>query len=216
MNSSSRSLRLAPLVPATALAAALLLAAPSIRAQFKVIGADGKVTYSDREPSASEGRVSALGARGAASQAAEADLPFEVRQAAAKYPITLYTTNGVCEPCNQARQFLKQRGVPFSERQAVSEEDIEALEKISGGREAPTMMLGTQVLRGFAADSWTQYLDAAGYPRESRLPSTYQYRPAAPIAQRRDAAAVAPAPPPVNPTAPAPSPAPPRSGPIRF
>jgi glutaredoxin len=216
MNSSSRSLRLAPLVPATALAAALLLAAPSIRAQFKVIGADGKVTYSDREPSASEGRVSALGARGAASQAAEADLPFEVRQAAAKYPITLYTTNGVCEPCNQARQFLKQRGVPFSERQAVSEEDIEALEKISGGREAPTMMLGTQVLRGFAADSWTQYLDAAGYPRESRLPSTYQYRPAAPIAQRRDAAAVAPAPPPVNATAPAPSPAPARSGPIRF
>ena len=39
------------------------------------------------------------------------------------------------------------------------------------------MMLGAQVLRGFAADSWTQYLDAAGYPRESRLPSTYQYRP---------------------------------------
>ena len=78
------------------------------------------------------------------------------------------------------------------------------------------MMLGTQVLRGFAADSWTQYLDAAGYPRESRLPSTYQYRPAAPIAQRRDAAAVAPAPPPVNTTAPAPSPAPARSGPIRF
>ena len=218
MNSSSRFLRL---VPATALAAALLLAAPSIRAQFKVIGADGKVTYSDREPSASEGRVSALGAR-AASQPAEADLPFEVRQAAAKYPITLYTTNGVCEPCNQARQFLKQRGVPFSERQAVSEEDIEALEKISGGREAPTMMLGAQVLRGFAADSWTQYLDAAGYPRESRLPSTYQYRPAAPIAQRRDPVsprgetAVAPAPPAGNAPAPAPSPAPPRSGPIRF
>jgi glutaredoxin len=184
MNSSSRSLRLAPLVPATALAAALLLAAPSIRAQFKVIGADGKVTYSDREPSASEGRVSALGARGAASQAAEADLPFEVRQAAAKYPITLYTTNGVCEPCNQARQFLKQRGVPFSERQAVSEEDIEALEKISGGREAPTMMLGTQVLRGFAADSWTQYLDAAGYPRESRLPPNYAYAPATPLVAR--------------------------------
>jgi len=215
MNSSSRSLRLAPLVPATALAAALLLAAPSIRAQFKVIGADGKVTYSDREPSASEGRVSALGARGAASQAAEADLPFEVRQAAAKYPVTLYTTNGVCEPCNQARQFLKQRGVPFSERQAVSEEDIDALEKISGGREAPTMMLGAQVLRGFAADSWTQYLDAAGYPRDSRLPSTYQYRPAAPISQRRDAAsAAAPAPAPAN--ARAQSPAPPRSGEIRF
>ena len=221
MNSSSRLLRAAPPWPATALAVALLLATPSIRAQFKVIDADGKVTYSDREPSASEGRVSALGAR-AASQPAEADLPFEVRQAATKYPVTLYTTNGVCEPCNQARQFLKQRGVPFSERQAVSEEDIDALEKISGGREAPTMMLGAQVLRGFAADSWTQYLDAAGYPRESRLPSTYQYRPAAPISQRRDSAtarsgdAAAPAPAPAPGNARAQSPAPPRSGAIRF
>ena len=186
MNSSSRSLRLAPLVPATALAAALLLAAPSIRAQYKVVGADGKVTYSDREPSASEGRVSALGAR-AASQPAEADLPFEVRQAAAKYPITLYTTNGVCEPCNQARQFLKQRGVPFSERLAASNEDIEALEKISGGRETPTLTVGSQVLRGFGSDSWGQYLDAAGYPRESRLPPSYQYRAATPMTERRDA-----------------------------
>jgi len=216
MNSSSRLPRAAPLWPATALAAALLLAAPSIRAQYKVIGADGKVTYSDREPSASEGRVSALGAR-AASQPAEADLPFEVRQAAAKYPITLYTTNGVCEPCNQARQFLKQRGVPFSERQAVSEEDIDALEKISGGREAPTMMLGAQVLRGFAADSWTQYLDAAGYPRESRLPASYQYRPATPIVERREPAVArgAAAPAPAAPQAPAIA-APAGPGGIRF
>jgi len=220
MNSSSRSIRAASPWPATALAAAFLLGAPSVQAQYKVIGADGKVTYSDREPSATEGRVSALGAR-AASQPAEPDLPFEVRQVAAKYPVTLYTTNGVCDPCNQARQFLKQRGVPFSERQAASEEDIDALEKISGGREAPTMTLGAQVLRGFAADSWTQYLDAAGYPRESRLPSTYQYRPAAPIAPRRDAAAARtgdaapPAPPTGNPLPQAPAPAP-RTGPIRF
>ena len=218
MNSSSRLLRAAPPWPATALAAALLLAAPSIRAQYKVVGADGKVTYSDREPSASEGRVSALGARGAASQAAEADLPFEVRQAAAKYPITLYTTNGVCEPCNQARQFLKQRGVPFSERQATSNEDIEALEKLSGGREAPTLTVGSQVLRGFGSDSWAQYLDAAGYPRDSRLPSSYQYRAATPIIERRDATVArtgdAPAPAPLPrataPTSPGPS------GGIRF
>jgi hypothetical protein len=76
---------------------------------------------------------------------------------------------------------------PFSERQAASNEDIEALEKISGGREAPTLTVGSQVLRGFGSDSWGQYLDAAGYPRESRLPSSYQYRAATPISERRDA-----------------------------
>jgi len=102
--------------------------------------------------------------------------------------VTLYTMTGVCEPCVQARQYLKQRGIPFSERHATSNEDIEALEKISGGRETPTLTVGSQVLRGFAADSWAQYLDAAGYPRDSRLPSTYQHRPSTPIIERRDPA----------------------------
>jgi len=169
------------------LGAALMIAAGAVHAQFKVIGVDGKVTYTDREPSQPEGKVTALGAK-APIQAAEPDLPFELRQAAAKYPVTLYTMTGVCEPCVQARQYLKQRGVPFSERHATSNEDIEALEKISGGRETPTLTVGSQVLRGFAADSWAQYLDAAGYPRASLLPSTYQYRPSTPIIERRDPA----------------------------
>jgi len=184
-SSSRRSFAAARL--SLVLGAALMMAASGVQAQFKVVGADGKVTYTDREPSQPEGKVTALGAK-APVQAAEADLPFDLRQATAKYPVTLYTTSGTCEPCGQARQFLKQRGVPFSERQAASSEDIDALEKISGGREAPTLTIGSQVLRGFAGDAWGQYLDAAGYPRDSRLPSTYQYRPAAPLAERRDAA----------------------------
>jgi glutaredoxin len=169
-----------------AFGAAMLLVAAGVQAQFKVIGADGKVTYTDREPSQPEGRVTALGGK-VPVQAAEPDLPFELRQVVAKYPVTLYTTTGACEPCVQARQFLKQRGVPYGERQAASNEDIEALEKLSGGREAPTLTVGSQILRGFATDSWGQYLDAAGYPRESRLPSSYQYRAATPIVERRDA-----------------------------
>jgi len=134
--------------------------------------------------------------------------------------VTLYTTTGACEPCVQARQYLKQRGVPFSERQTASNEDVDALEKISGGRETPTLTVGSQVLRGFGSDSWGQYLDAAGYPRESRLPSTYQYRAATPISERRDAtvartADAAPPEPPALPRATAPtSPGP--SGGIRF
>ena len=204
---------------ASVLGAALVLAASAAQAQFKVIGADGKVTYTDREPSQPEGRVTALGAK-AAVQAAEPDLPFDLRQVTSKYPVTLYTTSGACEPCAQGRQYLKQRGVPFSERQAASGEDIDALEKISGGREAPTLTVGSQVLRGYAADSWGQYLDAAGYPRDSRLPASYQYRAATPIAERRDAAVArggdtAPPAPPALPRATAPT-APAPSGGIRF
>jgi glutaredoxin len=159
-------------------------------AQYKVIGADGKVTYTDREPSASEGRVVPIGNRAAAQQAAaEPDLPFELRQVVSKYPVTLYVTSTACDPCVTARQMLKQRGIPFNERLVVTAEDSEALERLSGAREAPTLGIGSQTLRGYAAEVWASYLDAAGYPRESRLPASYQYRPPTPIVDRREAAA---------------------------
>ncbi len=175
--------------PAALVAAALLFAVSASQAQYKVIGADGKVTYSDRPPPATEGTVSALGTT-AAAPAVGSELPFELRQVASKYPVTLYTVAGACEPCASARQLLKQRGIPFAERQVVTTEDSDALEKLSGGREAPTLTIGSQTLRGLAAEVWVSYLDAAGYPRESRLPSSYQYRPAAPIVDRRDTGAV--------------------------
>ena len=161
-------------------------AAGSSLAQYKLIGPDGKVTYTDREPTAAEGRVVPLGSRAAAQQpqAADVDLPFELRQPTARYPVTLYTTANACEPCNTARNMLRQRGIPFAERQVISAEDSDALEKLSGGREAPTLTIGAQTLRGFASEVWVSYLDAAGYPRDSKLPSTYAYRPATPIVER--------------------------------
>ena len=194
-----------------------LFALPGL-AQFKVIGADGKVTYTDREPSASEGKVVPLGNKAITAQpaAAEPDLPFELRQASTKYPVTLYVTSTACEPCSSGRQLLKQRGIPFTEKLVVTSEDSEALERLSGAREAPTLSIGSQILRGYAAETWAAYLDAAGYPRESRLPSTYQYRAAAPVVDRREpttARAEPRAEARAQPTAPTPTPAP--SG-IRF
>ncbi|MGZ5187270.1 MAG: glutaredoxin family protein, partial [Caldimonas sp.] len=176
------------LVPRAAFALVFALAAAPSLAQFKVIGPDGKVTYTDREPSQTEGRVIPLGNR-AVTQAAEPELPFELRQPASKYPVTLYVTSSACDPCTSARQMLKQRGIPFNERLVVSAEDSEALERLSGAREAPTLTIGAQTLRGYAAEVWTSYLDAAGYPRESRLPSGYQYRPATPVVERRESPA---------------------------
>ena len=174
------------LVPGAVVALALGLAATASLAQFKVIGPDGKVTYTDREPSATEGKVIPLGNRNVARAAAEPELPFEIRQAASKYPVTLFVASSACDPCTSGRQFLKQRGIPFNERLVVSAEDGEALERMSGAREAPTLMIGSQPLRGYAAEMWASYLDAAGYPRESRLPSTYQYPAATPIVERRE------------------------------
>jgi glutaredoxin len=206
-------LRWAPLVA--------LLAAMPAHAQYKVIGADGKVTYTDRPPAQNDGKVTALNGRNAPSAAATSDnsaLPLELRQSMGRYPVTLYTVTGACEPCSSARTLLKQRGIPYAEKQVMSPEDSEALERISGGRDAPTLSIGTQTLRGLAPEVWNSYLDAAGYPRASQLPPTYQYSAATPIVDRREANAAGRAGAAASGAAPAPATLPPPPSPsgIKF
>jgi glutaredoxin len=173
-----------------ALAAMLLAAALPVAAQYKVVGPDGRVTYTDRPPTASEGKVAPLG-RSATSSADAAvpaggdpSLPLDVRQAAAKYPVVLYASND-CEPCDLGRRLLKQRGIPFREQTLATEEDAEAMTRLTGGRVVPTLTVGTQTIRGLAESDWQAYLDAAGYPRESRLPRNYAAPAAKPLTERK-------------------------------
>ena len=164
--------------------AALLVGLPC-HALYKVVGPDGRVTYTDRPPAAAAGsKVSSLGAGGNALS--ETQLPLELRQPVARFPVTLYTMAN-CSPCDTGRQLLRQRGIPFAERQVSTREDADALQRLSGDTKAPTLAIGAQVLPGLSADVWNSYLDSAGYPRESRLPAGYQNPPATPLIERRDA-----------------------------
>jgi glutaredoxin len=169
------ALRLLPL--------AMLFASAPLYAQYKVVGPDGKVTYTDRPPASASGKVSELGGRGGVA-AENAALPLELRQAVSRYPVTLYASVGTCDPCDSARQLLRQRGIPYSEKSVQSPEDADALERLSGGRDAPTLSIGSQTLRGLAPEVWNSYLDAAGYPRDSRLPPNFAYAPATPLVAR--------------------------------
>ncbi len=171
MNPMIKLLRCAP----------LLLVAFQSHAQYKVTGPDGKVTYSDRPPLSTDGKVTSINARGGAS---EVSFPLDLRRAVSRYPVTLFVAGAACEPCDTARQFLRQRGIPFGERQVQTPEDTEAFERLSGGRDAPTLSIGAQILRGLSPEIWGSYLDAAGYPRESQLPPDYQYPAAAPLVAR--------------------------------
>jgi glutaredoxin len=211
------SLRL-PSTAMSCVAAGLLLAAAPAWSLYKVVGPDGRVTYTDRpDTTNTQSRVVTMnpasgtvgvGGNGAGNVSL---LPLELRQVAARYPVSLYVGSS-CEPCDLGRGFLNQRGVPFIEKQVLSNDDSEALEKLTGGREAPTLMIGTQVVRGFTSDLWGSYLDAAGYPRESRLPSSYQQPAPTPLVVRQAPPQMpGTVPQPFNPASPmmsAPSPAP--------
>ena len=149
---------------------ALLLATaawPAL-AQFKVVQPDGGVTYTDRPPASGNAKVTALGRLGSGTPVDDS-LPADLRQTMQRYPVVLYSTQD-CQPCDAGRRLLQQRGVPYTERRVVSEEDAQALERVAGGRTVPALTIGAQPVRGFSDTEWLAYLDAAGYPRESRLP----------------------------------------------
>ena len=143
---------------------------------YRIVGSDGKVTFSDKPPAAeSTSRVGA--ASGSATGGASAGLPYELRQVATKYPVTLYVGEN-CGPCGAGRSMLTSRGIPFVEKTVNSNEDLQALQRLSGDSSLPFMTIGSQQLKGFSDSEWTQFLDAAGYPSSSTLPPSYR-RPAA-------------------------------------
>ena len=57
---------------------------------YRIVGPDGKVTFSDKPPSdATKASTTTAGGRPVAAPA-DAVLPFELRQVVARYPVTLY------------------------------------------------------------------------------------------------------------------------------
>jgi glutaredoxin len=153
-------------------------------ALYKVVGPDGSITYTDRPPSDNAARVTTLGRENVIAAPAPQDaLPQDLRQATTRFPVTLYSTTD-CPPCEAGRQLLVQRGVPFSEKLVLSDDDAAAMERVLGGRTVPSLTIGSQVLRGLSPSDWTAYLDAAGYPRESKLPKGWQAPAATPLVVR--------------------------------
>lgn len=147
---------------------------------YRIVGPDGKVVFSDKPPAPSkQGKLVGPGAS-ARGEAASAGLPFELRQVVAKYPVTLYTSAG-CSPCESGRALLTSRGVPFTERTVTTNEDTEALKRLSGETSLPFLTIGGQKIKGMSDVEWTQYLDAAGYPKTSALPANYKNTAPSPL-----------------------------------
>ena len=161
----------------TGLVLLLGLAAVTASAQgvYRIVGPDGRVTFSDRPPPASDTRpVGSIGNSAAPDSGAQ--LPFQLRQVATRYPVTLYTAKE-CAPCNSGRNLLNARGIPYTEKLIETPEDGDALRRLSGQASLPFLTIGGQQLKGYSDTEWTQFLDAAGYPKTSALPGNYR-RPA--------------------------------------
>ncbi len=160
--------------------------AGSALAQYKVVGPDGKVTYTDRPVAPPPGGQVQPMRAGTAAALATAPLPLELRNVAARFPVTLYASAD-CPPCDSGRLLLQQRGIPFTERLVSSDDDTAALQRITNGRTVPALTVGGQALRGFLDIDWQATLDLAGYPKESKLPRGWSAGPATPLVARAPA-----------------------------
>ena len=92
-------------------------------------------------------------------------LPYESQRAQQHFPVVLYLTPSCVIACTQARELLNKRGVPFTEKNLVAQEDIDAFRKASGGSEVPALTVGRIWVKGFLAEQWHKELDFAGYPK---------------------------------------------------
>ncbi len=166
-----------PLPLGLALCALLIAASASAQPVYRNIDKNGKISFSDQ---ASSANASPTAPTSGISSASTDGLPYELRQVVQRYPVMLYTSDD-CAPCASARSLLITRGVPFDERLIKTDADTAALQRLSGQTSLPLLSIGSQQLKGFSDAEWSQYLDAANYPKSSQLPAGYRPAPARPL-----------------------------------
>ncbi|MBY0465611.1 MAG: glutaredoxin family protein [Burkholderiales bacterium] len=177
------------LVPALAGLSLAAVMAASVHAQpvYRIVGPDGKVTFSDKPPPDAKPAAGTANAGSTSNAGSRAALPYELQQLAGKYPVTLYSANG-CGPCDAGRALLTHRGVPFTEKTVNTNEDLAAFARISKENALPLLMIGGQAVKGYSDGEWSSYLDAAGYPKQSVLPASYKPAAAEPLSPLKTAA----------------------------
>jgi|SRR5215470_6676103 len=146
---------------------AALAAATAANAQdqqvYRYIDSDGRTVYSDRPPPPTAKNVQPK--RLGRNYIETNEIPLEARQAAERYPVTLYTFD--CgELCSSAESLLNRRGIPFTTVTVSDQDGAAKLQALTGALNAPVLQVGDKVvLKGFSEQRWQSTLDDAGYPK---------------------------------------------------
>jgi len=146
---------------------------------YKWKDARGQVHYGDTPPPQGAQVLNT-----SARAPVDPNLPYELARAVRLHPVTLYTTTATpCGPCDQGRSLLRARGIPFTEKTVNTLDDQQEQRRQTGKDELPLLVVGSRQVVGFQAAGWQEALDSAAYPKQTMLPSGYQYAPAQAAAQ---------------------------------
>ena len=146
--------------------------------QYRWTDDQGRVHLTDTPPPASARNVRRIESSAAAPEAPS--LPFELARLQKDFPVTLYTSPGCKDLCEQARAMLNRRSVPFSEFQVWNAETLDQLKKVAGSDSVPVLVVGRSVQSGFDQNRFDALLDSAGYPAAGEYPARAQAAPAVP------------------------------------
>ncbi len=124
--------------------------------------AQGRMQYSDQPPPPSVRNAQQKSFKGNVIEVGES---YSAKTAREKFPVTLYITS--CGgPCDQARQLLAERGVPYSTKDPQASPEAQAeLKKLTGQSRVPVLVVGSDKIDGFETGQWHAALDKAGYPK---------------------------------------------------
>ena len=136
----------------------------------------GRTVYSDQPPPTSVRNVQQKNFKGSFIEGGES---YSARQAREKHPVTFYTS--ACGTlCDQARQLLIERGIPFTSKDLQSDAAArDEVQKLTGKFNVPVLRVGSEKVEGFEASRWQAALDRAGYPK-SASPGSKPVPPDAP------------------------------------
>lgn len=156
---------------------ALALLAENIHAEdyYRSLDGNGKIVYGDK-PLDDAADISKF--KPQAEPIPEENLSFETRRAKERFPVTLYVAENCGKGCALARDYLNKRGIPFTEKNLSTFEEIEAFKKASGGDVIPTMNISTRWLKKFSLPLWAKELDDATYPKVAPYGSRPSANPA--------------------------------------
>lgn len=91
---------------------------------------------------------------------------YALREAIRKSPVVLWATTNCGAPCDDARNLLQVRGIPYTGRNpATNAANLAEFQKLAGDSVVPLLQVGNTVQRGFLEPAWNTALDDAGYPR---------------------------------------------------
>lgn len=166
------------LPPAIALCLAFALGAAHAQQLYRWTDSSGGVHVTDTPPPANARNVEQKDFSGTGMGTGQ--VPYSLRKAMKDAPVTLYTSPSCKDACSQARAALNRRGVPFKEVVVWDSATNVELQRVSGARKVPTLVVGGAVQKGFSQSAFDSELDVAGYPKSGILPARHQAAPQKP------------------------------------